>query len=100
MRGQFKIGSPSSPISIVQLTGMYGNYEMAITITADDCIPVTQTLYGYSEDKSCKIYLSRSMTKQKMTCAPSEDSDQPGHPPCLIRVTAVRMKKPEVLSYT
>ena len=26
----------------------------------------------------------------KMVCAPSEDSDQPGHPPSLIRVFAVR----------
>ena len=26
----------------------------------------------------------------KLTCAPSEDSDQPGHPPSLIRVFAVR----------
>ena len=26
----------------------------------------------------------------KMACAPSEDSDQPGHPPILIRVFAVR----------
>ena len=29
----------------------------------------------------------------KMACAPSEDSDQPGQPPSLIRVFAVRMKK-------
>ena len=29
-----------------------------------------------------------------MTCAPSEDSDQPGHPPSLIRVFSVCMKKP------
>ena len=29
----------------------------------------------------------------KVACAPSEDSDQPGHPPSLIRVFAVRMKK-------
>ena len=35
----------------------------------------------------------------KMACAPSEDSDQPGHPPSLIRVLAVRMNKPWVLSY-
>ena len=28
-----------------------------------------------------------------MTCTPSDDSDEPGHPPCLIRVFAVRMKK-------
>ena len=34
-----------------------------------------------------------------MACAPSEDSDQPGHPPSLIRVFAVRMKKAQVLSY-
>ena len=27
----------------------------------------------------------------KMACAPSEDSDQPGHPPSLIRVFAVRL---------
>ena len=35
----------------------------------------------------------------KVACAPSEDSDQPGHPPSLIRVFAVRMKKAWVLSY-
>ena len=33
-----------------------------------------------------------------MTCAPSEDSDQPGHLPSLIRVFAVRMKKAWVLT--
>ena len=33
----------------------------------------------------------------KMACAPSEDSDQPGHPPSLIRVFAVRVKKAWVL---
>ena len=35
----------------------------------------------------------------KMACAPSEDSDQPGHPPSLIRVFAVRIKKAWILSY-
>ena len=34
-----------------------------------------------------------------MTCASSEDSGQPGHPPSLIRVFAVGMKKLWVLSY-
>ena len=29
----------------------------------------------------------------RTTCLPSEDSDQPGHPPSLIRVFAVHMKK-------
>ena len=36
---------------------------------------------------------------QQSDCAPSEDSDQPGHLPSLIRVFAVRMKKAWVLSY-
>ena len=36
---------------------------------------------------------------QQSDCAPSEDSDHPGHPPSLIRVFAVRMKKTWVLSY-
>ena len=36
----------------------------------------------------------------KMVCAPNKDSDQPGHPPSLIRVFTVHMKKPWVyLSY-
>ena len=35
-----------------------------------------------------------------MAYEPSENSDQPGHPPCLIRVFAVHMKKPCVLSYS
>ena len=34
-----------------------------------------------------------------MTWAPSEDSDQPRHPPSLIRVFAVRIKKHWVLNY-
>ena len=40
-----------------------------------------------------------SWQNQRNDCAPSEDSDQPGHPSSLIRVFAVRMKKPWVLSY-
>ena len=36
---------------------------------------------------------------QQSDCASSEDSDQPGHLPSLIRVFAVRMKKAWVLSH-
>ena len=36
---------------------------------------------------------------KKMTHAPSEDSDQPGNPPSLIRVFTVRMKNHWDLSY-
>ena len=40
-----------------------------------------------------------SWQNQQSEYAPSEDSDQPGHPPSLIRAFAVCMKKPWVLSY-
>ena len=45
------------------------------------------------------IILAASWQNQQNDCAPSEDSDQPGHPPSLIRVFAVRMNKAWVLSY-
>ena len=35
----------------------------------------------------------------KNNSVPSEDLDQPGHPPSLVRVFAVRMEKPWVLIY-
>ena len=37
-------------------------------------------------------YLSQSITKQTKSCVPSEGSDQPGHPPSLIRAFAVHTK--------
>ena len=40
-----------------------------------------------------------SRQNQQNNCASSEDSDQPGQPPSLIKVFAVRMKKTWVLSY-
>ena len=51
------------------------------------------------EQKALKIYSPAHDKTYKMACAPSEDSDQPGLPPILIRVFAVRMKKAWVLSY-
>ena len=67
-------------------------------------------LFGHSllQSSLWKTEVSRNMTKPtKWVCAqrrlrsasPSEDSDQPGHLPSLIRVFAVRMKKAWVLSY-
>ena len=43
--------------------------------------------------------LSRSMTKPLKWCASNEVSDQPGHPPGLVRVFVVCLKKPWALSY-
>ena len=64
--------------------------------------------------ESCSIYLEAAFISEefciktfepphdktnKMACAPSEDSDQPGHPPSLISVVSVRIKKACALSY-
>ena len=69
---------------------------------------VSQMVVKYATklgNKMCNIcpkFVSRTSFKpphdktNKMAYAPSKDSDQPGHPPSLIRV---RMKKPRVLSY-
>ena len=50
--------------------------------------------WGYAE-----IIWAPTWPNHSNDCAPSEDSDQPGHPPNLIRVIAVLMKKAWVLSY-
>ena len=54
----------------------------------------TSFFYLTSLASKKKVHMSRLVT-----CAPSEDSEQPGHPPSLIRVFAVRIKKAWVLSY-
>ena len=48
---------------------------------------------------SMPVFESPHDKTNKMLCAPSEDLDQSGHPPSLIRVFAVRMQKAWVLSY-
>ena len=45
------------------------------------------------------IIWAATWQNKQSECALSEDSDQPGRPPSLIRVFAVRMKKPWVHSY-
>ena len=48
-------------------------------------------LPGYYRDLYSLIYEPAHNKTNKMACAPSEDSDQPGHPPSLIRVYAVHV---------
>ena len=61
-------------------------------------------VFGFKRQLPYKNYQQTKFEPQhnktnKMTCASSEDSDQHGHPPSLIRAFAVRMKKHWVLSY-
>ena len=56
-------------------------------------------LLTLSNIKGCSLFEPHHDKTNKAACAPSEDSDQPGHPPSLIRVFAVRTKKALVLNY-
>ena len=58
----------------------------------------SEWFFRQHKTKRKKIWAA-TRQNQQCGCAPSEDSDQPGHPPSLIRVFAVRMKKAWVLSY-
>ena len=61
-------------------------------------LKITEISYMLLIYKSSK-QMSRSMTKPTKWRATSKDSDQPEHLPSLIRVFAVRVKKPWALSY-
>ena len=43
--------------------------------------------------------ISRTWQNKQSDCAPSEDSDQPGHSPSVVIVFAVRMRKAWTLNY-
>ena len=62
-------------------------------------ISLSTKLGASSSNCTCRRYEPLHDKTNKMACAPSEDSDQVGHPPSLIRVFAVHMKKTWALSY-
>ena len=66
--------------------------------SSTECIRCQPSAKGDSKSTR-NIFEPPRVKTNKMVCAPSEDSDQPGHPPNLIRVFAVRVKKDWVLSY-
>ena len=74
------------------------------TPTLKECLwpwPVLQqaTLICVMAGTTTELFERAHDKSNKMSCAPSKDSDQPGHLPSLIRVFAVRLKKLWVLSY-
>ena len=59
------------------------------------CWQHTNTYEGTTEAcLYCKFASEPKGSGELITCVPSEDSDQSGHPPSLISVFTVRMKKP------
>ena len=75
------------------------------------CKPAIKLLFRYTTQAPGALFCLKTKTRHRLIiwaaswqnkqneCAPSEDSDQPGYPPSLIRVFAVRMKNAGVLSY-
>ena len=83
LRGYLRLTTPG------RLSGRdSGTFGVAAVMSDLDFVGVPTEINEPHRDKT-----------NKMACAPSEDSDQPGHPPSLIRVFAVCMKKGWVLSY-
>ena len=63
-------------------------WTFAVCIWHKVLFPALHFIYEPAHDKT-----------SRMACAPSEDSNQSGNPPSLIRVFAVGMKKAWILSY-
>ena len=68
-------------------------------VTVDYILEINLTKRHNAVSNEQTIIRAATWQNQQNDCAPSEDSDQPGHQPSLIRVFAVRMKKAWVLSY-
>ena len=63
-------------------------------------IPTLHSIqYSVPVNMAKKSKWAATWQNQRSDCVPSKDSDQPGHPLCLIRVFAVHMKKAWFLSY-
>ena len=60
---------------------------------------ITPLIFYLTGFASCKWNEPHHDKTSNMACASSKDSDQPGHPPSLIRIFAVCLKKAWVLSY-
>ena len=74
---------------------LFGKLLMCTVYIQLDWKPLIQKENGTKQDQ-----MSRLMTKpNEIPCQPSEDTDQPGHPPSLIGVFAVRIKNAWILHY-
>ena len=81
--------------------GILAKYEFNCNICNEKEIEdIYLFLRWIPNEPRCAIFQPPHNKTNTMESAPSEDSDQPGHPPSLIRVFVVRIKKAWVLSYS
>ena len=97
-KGAHEPAHPCSLISIFVVQQAHLNLagkELSFWPTLRKCICIYCCCYSIPKF----IIWAASWQNQRNDCAPSEDSDQPGHLPCLIRVFAILMMKAWTLSY-
>ena len=70
-------------------------------LSASEVITILNRTENHETRSKVRLIMKWAATwqNQQIECAPSEDSYQPGHPPSLIRVFAVHVKKAWFLSY-
>ena len=53
--GEYTIGSVNNPVRVASISGPYGStHSLYITLTTDNCTPVTQVLVGEDETEGSK----------------------------------------------
>ena len=85
----FAIDSRLSPANLPNIcywqSTVTSTFTEYLLLTVDCHQPLRKIIENF-------IYIwTATWQNQQSDCAPSEDSDQPGHPPSLIRVFAVRL---------
>ena len=93
-----------SSLLIYRLDGYYTRRKPYVGVPRKYCAASLDILifayalknYFFSRSESLKSHHDKT---SKIACAPFKDSDQPWHPPSVIRVFAVSMKKAWVLSH-
>ena len=92
------------PLTLRYIKGELNQFEAHVFCLLDLSWPMWKWYLSYMRTaaaQAVRLHNNSAATwqNQQSECVPSEDSDQPGHPPSLIRIFAVRMKKAWVISY-
>ena len=90
---------PHPLLQVASVWGWAGQFDYIPVAHPWTCFHVFTAYTSLLRQRSQSLIWAATWQNQQRVCARSEDSDQSGHPPSLIRVFAVRMKKHWALSY-
>ena len=86
-QGEYYLDKVTGNLYVWMPSSSTGSPDVIYASMIDHCIWSVFRLYIIL----CRSKWATTWQNQQNDCAPSEDSDQPGHPPSLIRVFAVRL---------